>query len=95
MDIESLSQPFAGELFNFRVTGGTRPTRIEVYIGRLKVIDKECDDPPCHEMVVIPANARGSEVRVIARDTMGNIEERKFQVGDSDTSAGGMPSVGG
>lgn len=93
MDIESLSQPYAGERFNFRITGGTRPTRIEVYVGRAKIIDKDCDDPPCHETIAIPPNARGSELWIIARDTEGNVEQRKFQVGDSDASAGGMMSA--
>jgi hypothetical protein len=77
------------------VFGGTRPTHIEVYIGRKRVVDKECPDPPCHESVFIPANARGSELWIIARDTNGNVEQQKIQITDSDASAGGTMAAAG
>ncbi len=89
MEIEVFSQPVAGEGFNFRVTGGTRPTHIEVYIDRRLVLDTECTDPPCHEMVFIPRGTRGAELWIIARDIFGSIEQQKFAILDSDASAGG------
>ena len=95
MDIRRQGQPQAGEWFNFQVSGGTRPTHIEAYIGRSKVIDKDCPDPPCHESIFIPANARGSELWIIARDTKGNVEQQKIQITDSDASAGGTMSAAG
>jgi hypothetical protein len=95
MNIESLTAPIAGERFKFRVTGGTRPTHIDVYINRQQVLDTECADPPCHEMVFIPQGARGAEIWIVARDTFGNIERRRFEVGESDAGAGGTILVRG
>jgi hypothetical protein len=80
MDIEGFNDPHAGELFHFVVTGGTRPTHIEVYIDRAQVLSKDCADPPCHEMIAIPVGAKGSEVLVIARDALGNVEQHRFEV---------------
>ncbi|MNP33339.1 hypothetical protein D3C76_1265730 [compost metagenome] len=93
MDIENLNQPIAGEQFHFRVTGGTRPTHIEVYIDRLAIRVTDCPDPPCHEMVALPHGTIGAELLVIARDTLGNIEERSFTIGDADTSVAGLVGV--
>ncbi|MCY1428771.1 hypothetical protein D3C76_895470 [compost metagenome] len=93
MDIENLNQPIAGDKFHFRVTGGTRPTHIEVYIDRLAVQVTDCPDPPCHEMVAIPHGTIGAELLVIARDTLGNVEERSFIIGDADTSVAGLIRV--
>ena len=90
MDIQSLGQAYAGQWFHFEVSGGTRPTRMEARIDRNQVLFKDCDDPPCHEMIFIPLDARGATVRVIARDMDGNVEEKTFRVVDADTSAGGM-----
>ena len=95
MQIHSVGQPQAGEHFHFQVTGGTRPTHIEVQIDRNKVLDTDCADPPCHESIFIPANARGSTVWIVARDTNGTIEQLKVRVTDSDASAGGMMSAAG
>jgi len=95
MNIRNDGEPQAGEQFNFQVSGGTRPTHIEVHINQKKVLDKDCADPPCHESIFIPANARGSEVWIIARDTFGNVEQRRLRVTDSDASAGGTMSAAG
>lgn len=95
MDIEGMNTPVAGKHFSFRVTGGTRPTFIEAFIDRTQVIDSECADPPCHDMIFIPHEARGAEILIIARDTLGNIEQRMFQVRDYDASAGGTMAVAG
>ncbi len=95
MEIEVFSQPMAGERFNFRITGGTRPTYIEVYINRRLVMETECSDPPCHEMVFIPHGARGTELWIIARDIFGSIEQQKLAIRDSDASAGGAMATEG
>lgn len=95
MDIESAYEPFAGEGFHFTVSGGVKPVRIRVYIDRVQVLDDDCPDPPCHEMVLVPHGTRGSELWVIATDALGTMTERRFSVGDSDTNAGGMTAAGG
>lgn len=95
MQIEELGPPYAGELFRFTVTGGTRPTHIEVYIDRRQILSTDCPDPPCHEIIVVPPGTRGADLWIIARDAHGNTEQIRFTVGESDTSAGGMMSVAG
>lgn len=89
MDIHSLGQAYAGQWFHFEVSGGTGPTRMVAHIDRNQVLFKDCDDPPCHEMIFIPLDARGSKVRIMARDVEGHVEEKTFVVVDADTSAGG------
>ena len=95
MNIRPMGQPQPGEWFNFQVSGGTRPTQIDVYIDKHKVVAKECDDPPCHEAIFIPQNARGAEMWIVARDTFGNTEQIKLKVTDSDSSAGGTMAAAG
>ncbi len=95
MEIEGLSNAYAGTHFHFRVSGGARPTRIDVYIDQIMVLSKDCDDPPCHEMIFIPNGVRGSQVRVTARDAHGNVEQKSFSVVDSDASSGGVMSASG
>lgn len=94
MKIENSDQPYPGRPFRFRVSGGTRPTRIKVYIGHKEILDKDCPDPPCHEMITIPPNARGTELLIVAEDLLGNIEQAKFEIEDSDSSSGMMSASG-
>lgn len=93
MDIEGMNTPVAGKHFSFRVTGGTSPTFIEAFIGRTQVMDSECADPPCHDMIFIPHEAIGAEILIIARDILGNNEQHMFQV--QDLSAGETMAVAG
>ena len=93
MEIDGLSEPVAGKEFNFRVTGDARPLRIEILIGRVRVMESECPDPPCHEMVLIPRQAGGAEILIIARDRLGNVEQRKFRVRYADSSGGAMATA--
>lgn len=95
MEIEELGLPYAGERFHFTVTQGTGLTNIEVYIDRKELLSKDCPDPPCHEMILVPPGTKGADLWIIARDTHGNTEEKRFTVGESDTSAGGMMTTSG
>jgi hypothetical protein len=95
MEIKAMNQPLAGRQFRFLVAGGTRPTRIQVYIDQSQVASKDCDDPPCHEIVWIPPGTRGSEVRIVASNLLGSTEERRFTIADAEASGGGMMSAGG
>lgn len=95
MRIEAEGRPHAGRQFRFAVTGTTGRTRIEAYINTRRVLETECPDPPCHEMVQIPARTRGSVLRLIAIDSVGNREEREFIIADSEASAGGMTATAG
>ena len=75
MDIEPKHPPMAGQSFHFSVAGGIGITRIEVFVDSSLVHQHDCDDPPCHEMAMIPPGTRGATLRVIATDSVGNIKE--------------------
>ena len=55
----------------------------------------DCDDPPCHEMIMIPPGTRGATLRVIATDSIGNTESFEHKVVDTDAGASGMMTAGG
>jgi hypothetical protein len=93
MEIEELGLPYAGELFQFMVTHGTGPTHIEAYIDRRKILVADCPDPPCHEMISVPPGTKGADLWIVAEDAHGNAKERRFTIGESDTSAGGTIST--
>jgi hypothetical protein len=92
MVIENQDLPYAGKLFRFTVAGATGKTRIEAYIDTARVLERECPDPPCHEMVRVPVGTRGSVLRIVAKDLLGDTIERQFRIAESDTSSGGMMS---
>jgi hypothetical protein len=54
----------------------------------VRLLSEDCPDPPCHEVIDIPADAQGAEVLIIARDTFGKIERRVFKVEGKE--AGGL-----
>ncbi len=90
MRIQCEDRPRAGQQFMFRVTGATGKTRIEAHVDTRRVLETECPDPPCHEMVQIPAQTRDSILRLIAIDSIGNREELEFIIADSEAGAGGV-----
>ena len=59
------------------------------------VLQHDCDDPPCHEMAMIPPGTRGSTLRVIATDSVGNSQEIEYQITDSDAGSSGMMTMEG
>lgn len=84
--------PLAGEQYPFSVEGVIGEAVIEVYIDNHLLYRQECDDPPCHEMIMIPQDARGSDLSIIATDTSGKTEKREFKIAGSDTGVGGLIS---
>lgn len=95
MDIESRHPPMAGQSFNFTVEGGIGISNIKVYVDSKLVHQHDCDDPPCHEMAIIPPGTRGATLRIIAIDSVGNRKELEYQIADSDAGASGMMEMGG
>lgn len=95
MDIEARQPPMAGQSFNFSVDGGLGISNIKVFVDLKLVHQHDCDDPPCHEMVMIPPGTRGATLRIIAMDSVGNKKEFTSQVGDSESGASGMMEMGG
>lgn len=95
MDIRFDQLPFAGEAFRFHVVGGRGSTRTEVLLGSQSLKTFDCDDPPCHEMVLIPSNARGTSLRIKTRDAEGNTAEIELEVADSNSGSSSMASAAG
>lgn len=93
MIIENQGLPYAGEPFRFTVADAPGKTKIDVYVNTAHIFKGECPDPPCHETVWIPVGTRGSVLRIMAKDFLGNTIEREFNITESDASAGGMMSA--
>jgi hypothetical protein len=93
--IENQGFPYAGQRFRFVVAGAIGRTTIEAYVDTRRVLEAECPDPPCHEVVLVPVSTRGSVLRLIATDSLGNRIERVFTIADSEASAGGMIATAG
>ena len=74
MDIHVDSLPMAGKAFRFSVREGVGNTLIEVYVDSKLIHAHDCDDPPCHEMAMVPPRTRGATLRVVATDTDANTE---------------------
>ena len=80
MEIESFDTPSEGREFRFIVLGGARPLRILVSVDDLRLVERECPDPPCHEMVFVPEGARQVSIRAV--DANGDVAEELFPVKD-------------
>lgn len=85
-------QPQPGRDFRFTVYGGSGTTKIEADLNQRQVLQVECPDPPCHEMVFIPTNTFG-ELVVVATDSTGARERWVFAI-QTSTSGGGTVSGG-
>ena len=95
MELRTQSLPMAGQSFRFTVEGRDGLTSIEVLIDSKLVFRHDCDDPPCHEMVMIPPGTRGATLRVIATDSSGRTRSFNYKVVDSDADASNKMTIGG
>lgn len=73
-----------GRPFSVTASGFSGRARLEIFIGGKLVRRKECPDPPCHEMVVIPKGTRGKTITLRAVSTKGEEEEREFVIAGED-----------
>jgi len=89
VDIKSIQLPMAGQPFRFAVKGGVGKTEIRVFVDSKLVHQHDCDDPPCHELAMIPPGTRGATLKIIAIDSIGNKKQYEFQVSDSETGTSG------
>lgn len=94
MDIKTSQLPMAEQSFNFSVDGGHGITNIQVFVDSKLIRQYDCDDPPCHETVMIPPGTRGATLRIIATDSIGKRQEFVSQVGDSESGASGSMRIG-
>lgn len=95
MELNAQGLPMAGQSFYFNVEGGIGKTTINVFVDSKLILQHDCDDPPCHEMAMIPPGTRGATLRVIATDSVGNTQTFEYKVVDSDAGASGTMTAGG
>ncbi len=95
MRIENIGQPYAGQQFRFTVTNTLENTRIQVYIDKMAVLETECPDPPCHEMIAIPYGTRGSILSIIGTDRRGRIVKVQFEIAESERGQSSPMTAGG
>lgn len=75
MKIDLVTLPAPGTTLCFTVADGRGLTTIRVFIDADLVYQRECDDPPCHEMLNIPPSSAGSLLRITASDAAGNSQD--------------------
>jgi hypothetical protein len=94
MEITNEAHPHAGEKFHFSVSGGIGITRIEVHVDSTRIFEKDCADPPCHEMVQIPSGTKGAVLRIVVKDSAGKTSVMELTVAESQSGASGAMSAG-
>ena len=80
MQLKYDREPIAGERFNFTASGFAGTAILQTYIGQKLVGESGCDDPPCHEMVLVPKGTRGAILRVVVETSLGEREELELQI---------------
>ena len=58
--------------------------RLSVFIDDRQISQKECPDPPCHEVIEIPLGSEGRDLEVIAEDDTGHHERLKLRIKRSE-----------
>lgn len=88
MRIEAEDNPTAGARYKFTVLEAIGGAGIKVFVDQLEILDEDCPDPPCHEIITIPEGTRGATLRIIARDRVGNVTEREFEIAEPYSESG-------
>lgn len=84
MKIEKSDLPYTGEPFQFAVTEAIGVTKVHVYVNAKHLFETECPDPPCHELAVqVPLGTKGSALRIVAIDSLGNRAVESFRITES------------
>jgi hypothetical protein len=84
MKIHAPREPIVGERFEVTVVDFSQPLFLSIHIGSKRVSFKECDDPPCHEMLAVPAGTKGAILTVIAQDAAGDRETLELFIREMD-----------
>jgi hypothetical protein len=80
MQLKYHREPIAGERFSVTASDYAGTAILQIYIGQKLVGERECADPPCHEMVVVPKGTRGTILRVVVETSSGEREELELQI---------------
>jgi hypothetical protein len=76
IELWTFDDPVEGELFKYKITGNKKePMKTTIFINDNIVNSNKCEDPPCHEEIMIPPNSRGTTLKINIIDSdVGNIE---------------------
>jgi hypothetical protein len=72
IEIWTLNEPIQNEKFEYKITGSNRPLRTSAKIENAFVEIIICEDPPCHEQILIPDFTYGKELIISVEDNLGN-----------------------
>ena len=89
MNIEIPGAPIAGASFYVILQGYRSNGHIAIYIEGDLALEKDCDDPPCHEVIFLTRNLAGRTLRVLARGD-GETKEMTFTIGMKEAEGGAM-----
>ena len=78
MKLEYKGPAIEAQPFNITASEFSGNIALEVYVGLRLISQKDCDDPPCHEMFIIPKATAGEMLRVVTWDIAGN--EQKLEL---------------
>jgi hypothetical protein len=92
MDIEAFGAPYPAENFSFTVRGGMGRITIAVFLNESQLMQTDCPDPPCHEMVFIPGYASG-QLMIVATDSTGASDQTTFSIKNRLLSGGEMAGM--
>jgi hypothetical protein len=90
IEIWALNTPMESNLFRYKITGGMKPLKSSAFIENKKIAIRICEDPPCHEQLLIPRNTFGKELIIEVQDSMGHIFSIKFAIGGKNKGSEGQ-----
>lgn len=74
-------EPIVGQPFHFSVDRPVGTASGEISIDRKVVLKFDCEDPPCHEVFIVPSGTAGSVLVLTVRDAR-DTERVEFVIRD-------------
>ena len=78
MKLEHKGPAVAAQLFSVTASEFSGSIAIKIYVGSRLISQRDCPDPPCHEIVMIPEAAAGEMLRVVTWDATG--QQKKLEL---------------
>jgi hypothetical protein len=92
MLIQTLKPPVAGEVFRFSVAGCSGTTKVQVFVNRQALLDREYNGMLCQSMAEIPAGVGGKTLSISAIDSAGHAKTLEYEISESDPGPHSMLS---
>lgn len=89
MLLEIPALPVAGTNFSVTLRDYVGKGRVAVSVGGQLLLEQDCDDPPCHEVVFLTRELAGRELKVVATAGVERLE-RSFLIGTKEGQGGAM-----